>query len=75
MRDNHTFKQLSDDVEVAKIQIKQQFDRGYTCGMLCTTDVPIKPVHAQGRNNLTRFLDNVEEFYRNMVEVSKGAGI
>ena len=36
MRDNHTFKRLSDDVETAIEEIVTELDAGFTSGMLCS---------------------------------------
>lgn len=36
MRDNHTFRSLSDDPETALSQIIEELDAGHTSGMLCT---------------------------------------
>lgn len=36
MRDNHTFKRLSDDVETAIGEIVAELDAGFTSGMLCS---------------------------------------
>ena len=35
MRDNHTFKELTGSVENMLLQIKEEFDAGYTHGMVC----------------------------------------
>lgn len=36
MRDNHTFKRLSDDVGTAIAEIVAELDAGFTSGMLCS---------------------------------------
>jgi hypothetical protein len=36
MRDNHTFRRLSDNPTVALAEVMEEFDAGWSCGMLCT---------------------------------------
>ena len=36
MRDNHTFKELTGSIDNMLSQIKEEFDDGYTHGMLCS---------------------------------------
>ena len=58
MRDNHTFKKLSDDVSTAMVEIEHEFNDGYTYGMLCSKRDGFPTVHAAGsKNRLTFFAD------------------
>jgi hypothetical protein len=43
MRDNHTFRALPLDVEQAVAAVREEFEDGYTSGMLCTKDIPHSP--------------------------------
>lgn len=49
MRDNHTFLQLSQDVDEAVSEIHDEWYAGYTHGMLCSKSpgTPV-PVHGNG---------------------------
>ena len=73
MRDNHTFRNVGTTVETAKQTIREEFEDGYTCGMLCTKDAPVKSVHANGE--LDSFLSEVDNFFAKIREMSIGAGI
>lgn len=69
MRDNHTFKLLSADPKTAKAEITEEFERGYTYGMLFTRDVPIRTEHASG--NLEQFLLKVDVWYADMNDLKE----
>lgn len=55
MRDNHTFKLLSGDVDTAIVEIEAEFNAGYTCGMLCSKRPGFKNIHAHGNENRFKF--------------------
>ena len=55
MRDNHTFKKLSADVSTALIEIEQEFNEGYTYGMLCSKREGFPNVHASGDKKRLEF--------------------
>ena len=55
MRDNHTFKKLSADVSIALIEIEQEFNEGYTYGMLCSKRKGFPNVHASGEKKRLEF--------------------
>lgn len=59
MRDNHTFTKLSDDVETALKQIEEDFDEGWTCGMLCSKRPGWTHIHANGKAERESFLKQV----------------
>ncbi len=61
MRDNHTYKRLSDDVSVALVEIEQEFNNGYTHGMLCSKRHGFKYVHAAGEKHRMLFLNLCRE--------------
>lgn len=73
MRDNHTFRNVGTDPETAKQAIREEFEDGYTYGMLCTHDVPVECCHACGK--LEPFLAEVDIFFSKVREMSIGAGI
>lgn len=45
MRDNHTFRQLPENVEAALRDITEELDAGFTSGMLCTKREGANPRH------------------------------
>ena len=55
MRDNHTFKKLSAHVSTALIEIEQEFNEGYTYGMLCSKHKGFSTVHASGEKKRLEF--------------------
>jgi len=64
MRDNHTFLRLSEDYEVAIMQIKETFDEGNTYGMLCTNRKPdIGVVHAGDKNSWRKFAADAKRWF------------
>ena len=48
MRDNHTFKRLTNNVEIALIEIEAEFNAGHTYGMLCSKRHGFTSIHANG---------------------------
>lgn len=67
MNDNHTFVELTDDVEESLTLIKYHFvDNGQAHGMLCRKGN--EPVHAEG--NWSEFEGKVREWYKINVEVA-----
>lgn len=58
MRDNHTFKHLSDDVETAIVEITTELDNGWTSGMLCSDDQRFVSVHACYKRPREWFLED-----------------
>jgi hypothetical protein len=73
MRDNHTFKRLSNNVDEALEQISVEFTDGYTHGMLCTHDVVIQPIHAG--NDFAKFIPQVREWYEQVYTMEIGGYI
>jgi hypothetical protein len=61
MRDNHTFKKLSDDVTTALVEIETEFNAGYTYGTLCSKSDGFRQVHAHGENLRMFFLNACKE--------------
>lgn len=61
MRDNHTFKRLSEHVPTAMVEIEQEFNSGYTCGMLCSKRPGFVSIHANGNKNRMEFLKACED--------------
>lgn len=58
MRDNHTFKQLSSDIDTAIEEISVELDNGYTSGSLMSKRQNFKIVHTSGFSftDLRKFL-------------------
>ena len=54
MRDNHTFRKLPFDAESAMDAVREEFDDGYTHGMLCSKMAPGE-VHAHGKDEWFEF--------------------
>lgn len=54
MRDNHTFRPLRGGPEEMVAQCLEEFDAGYTCGMLCSKELSIT-VHAHGKARRAEF--------------------
>lgn len=48
MRDNHTFKRLSNVIDIALEEVMAEFNAGYSCGMLCTKRDGVQELHANG---------------------------
>lgn len=64
MRDNHTFRRLSNDVETAVAMLWEEFDDGYTCGMLCSkTPGTPKSVQSNGRDKWAEFEAAARAYY------------
>ena len=61
MRDNHTFKKLSEDVTTALVEIEEEFNAGYTYGSLYSKRDGFRQVHAQGENLRMFFLNACRE--------------
>jgi hypothetical protein len=75
MRDNHTFRPLSSEWEIAKTELADEFSKGHTYGMLCSKDFPNNPVHAGSGEKFFEFIVAAENWYKNITEVSIGAYI
>jgi hypothetical protein len=87
MRDNHTFKKLSNDVNTALIEIEHEFNSGWTHGSLCSKNDGFKMIHAKGsekrleffnecKNELEKWLDAPGETskHQRIQELAKQAG-
>ena len=61
MRDNHTFKKLSAHVSEALIEIEQEFNMGYTYGMLCSKRKFFPTIHASGEKKRLEFFDECKK--------------
>ena len=57
MRDNHSFRRLPLEVDAAMAAIREEFDDGWTGGMLCTKDYRMdrRNVHANGKEHWAEF--------------------
>ena len=70
MRDNHTFLPLPFNVDEAIRLIKEEFEKGYTYGMLCSKDPNIySMVHANGKERLNQFLVEATAWLNNAIHV------
>lgn len=54
MRDNHTFRPLTGTPEEMVAQCLEEFDAGYTCGMLCSDPTGLN-IHAHGKARRDEF--------------------
>lgn len=55
MRDNHTFRPLSEDTTTALAEIEQEFNSGWTYGSLVSKREGFKSVHANGSKRRMEF--------------------
>lgn len=68
MRDNHTFLHLPFDLGTALDLLREEFDAGYTYGMLCTTDDNNTPIlHARGTDNAEEFFKDAETWIKDVI--------
>lgn len=58
MRDNHTFKRLSENVSTALAEIEGEFNAGYTYGTLCSKRNGFESVHASGNKGRMEFFED-----------------
>lgn len=58
MRDNHTFKRLSDNVDIAIAEIEAELDAGWTSGMLCSERNGFRHLHANSRRPREEFISD-----------------
>lgn len=61
MRDNHTFRRLSEDMETALAQITAELDAGHTHGMLCSKRPGFVGIHARGNDHRYEFLAECQQ--------------
>ncbi|MNH20493.1 hypothetical protein D3C79_802680 [compost metagenome] len=61
MRDNHTFKLLSDDLETAIEEIVAELDAGFTSGMLCSKRPGFVNINTNYRQPREEFLSACRE--------------
>lgn len=61
MRDNHTFKRLSDDVDTAITEIEAELDAGWTSGMLCSKRDGFSSLHANYRRPREEFISDCRD--------------
>ena len=61
MRDNHTFKRLSDDVDTAITEIEAELDDGWTSGMLCSKRKGFPSLHANYRRPREEFISDCRD--------------
>ena len=55
MRDDHSFRRLSEDVSTALAEIEQEFNQGWTYGSLCSKREGFTMIHASGSKNRLEF--------------------
>lgn len=61
MRDNHTFKRLSDDVDTAITEIEAELDAWWTSGMLCSKRDGFSSLHANYRRQREEFISDCRD--------------
>jgi hypothetical protein len=74
MRDNHTFRKLSPDLLAALQEIEEDFDAGWTHGMLNSKHPSSKDlgvVHANGPKEKSKFLANCKEWLMKLYGTKK----
>ena len=70
MRDNHTFLPLPLDAGAAESLIRQEFDSGYTGGMLCSKDPRMKEVvHANGSKHGEEFFADARKWIEKAIQL------
>jgi len=71
MRDNHTFLPLPLDVGTAESLLRQEFDEGFTYGMLCSkSDGMEATLHAHGSKNAEQFFSEAREWVQRAINLS-----
>lgn len=55
MRDDHSFRRLSEDVSTALTEIEQEFNSGWSYGSLCSNRKGFQMVHAHGPKSRLEF--------------------
>jgi len=71
MRDNHTFRRLPFHVEDGIQAIKDEFEEGYTHGMLCSKDSRINDLHARGMKKWFEFERQATEWIASAILVNQ----
>ena len=61
MRDNHTFRRLSNDVDTAITEIEAELDAGWTSGMLCSKRDGFPSLHANYRRPREEFISDCRD--------------
>ncbi len=61
IRDNNTFRKVKLSAEDIALVIREEFDRGYTYGMLCSKQISMPCIHATG--DLEYFLERCLEWF------------
>ena len=61
MRDNHTFKRLSNDVDTAITEIEAELDAGWTSGMLCSKRKGFSSLHVNYRRPREEFISDCRD--------------
>jgi hypothetical protein len=76
MRDNHTFRQLGDEVEEACRRVEEEYSKGYTCGSVFYRDdvIKVKDVYTSGRH-LKPILQDVRRLYSDVAKATIGMGL
>lgn len=73
MRDNHTFKPLPFNVDNAEAILRQEFDNGCTCGMLCATpSKSMEIVHAPCSENAEVFFQQARDWVQRAANIEHG---
>lgn len=74
MRDNHTFRPLSLNVNEAIEQVREEYVDGYTCGMLCSHDTVVPPIFARP-GKFEVFMSEIRGWYAKVIDQNIGANI
>lgn len=72
MRDNHTFRPLPINVELAVAVLRDEFSRGQTYGMLCGSPMGVVPcpLHATGGEKIEEFIDAARKWLSTIERLS-----
>jgi hypothetical protein len=72
MRDNHTFQPLPLDVAEAESVLRQEFESGYTHGMLCSKSPGMETsLHAGGRAKAEEFFIAARQWVQRAIDLEK----
>ena len=75
MRDDHTFRKLSSNINKAIEQIAVEIDDGHTYGMLCAEDKSIPVLHAGSREEMPLYLADCVKWFESITDKQIGVDI
>jgi hypothetical protein len=77
MRDNHTFRTLTDDVEEGCRRVKQEYDWGMTCGTVFykSDTIKVKEASCEVDMQIEEILAEVRRLYADVAIAAIGMGL